>query len=152
MSILHSGTQLFRNALLLEAGANVIGGIGMIAFPASFLGSMIKSSAQVTALSTTLFQWSGGLAIALAAPLLLGYPNTAFGIANRYSAYITLGAGEACVLAIIAGQMMSEDRALTDTALLSVVALFAPILSLRVWCMAFKPEWVGKLADDKKAA
>jgi len=151
MSVTNTGTSLFRNALLIESAANIFGGAAMLLIPHKILSWMTHTTTPITPLSTNLVQWLGGLVIALATPLVMSYPNTALGIASRYTTYWTLGAGEVCIIAVMAVQSMSGRCAFTSTAVMGSIAVLGPTLAWRVFCLVYKPEWIGSLQDGRKS-
>ena len=124
----------------------------MILFPQQILSLMTHSTAPVTPLSTELLQWLGGLALALTTPLLLSYPNTAAGVASRYTTYWTLGAGEAFLIALMGYQGLSGTSAFTARAMVASSGVLGATLAWRLYALILKPEIVGQVVDEKKRA
>jgi len=153
MSTFHPGTSVFRNLLLLESVANVIGGVGMLFSPSTSLSFMAKSPAlETSGVALNLIQFCGGLSFALAAPLLLGYPNTATGVASRYAGYVTLGAGEVFLVGIMGWQYVSGQSGFSDNFLLGGMAVLGGVLGLRAYTIAIRPDWMGYIKEDSKSA
>lgn len=151
-SSLTTGIPLFRRALLLESAGNIFGGTVMILFPGLILKNITTSTTLSTPLASSLVQWMGALVLALTTPLILSYPNTTAGVAGRYITYWTLGMGEVALMAVMAGQAAAEQTVFNDAALLLSGATLGATLAWRVWCVFFRPAWIGSLAGSKKTA
>ena len=132
--------SVFRIALLSEISANIVGAASFILAPRWCLSLVLLPRVAPTPLSVTFFQWLGGIALALSGPLALAYPNTQSGIANRRTAYWTLGAGEAVLLGLMAVQHDANRRIFTDKAILGTVGMLGSVLAWRLYALLVKPQ------------
>ena len=152
MSVISTGTSLFRNALLVECVANIVGGTGFLLAPEQILSMMTHQSAPITPLSTSLLQWMGALVLALTTPLALSYPNTAAGVGSRATTYWTLGLGEVFLISLMGFQQLSGRSPFTGRFVVGAIAVLSPTLAWRVWCLVYRPEWMGSVREDRKTA
>jgi len=90
--------------------------------------------------------------LALTTPLVLAYPNTVAGIANRSTCYWTLGAGEAALVPIMLWQYLSGESAFSDGALIGAIGILGGTLAARMFLLGMKPAWVGIVKGADKSA
>lgn len=160
MSTHSTGTSLFRSALLIESSFNIVGGLTMLLYPTQVLSSMTYApptfsttpAATITPLSAQLVQWLGGLVLALTTPLLLSCPNTAAGVASRYTTYWTLGMGEVCLLGVMAMQWVQGSSVFTGRVLAGSAGVLGVTLAWRVYAIILRPELAGRVegAGERK--
>lgn len=135
-----------HTAFVIEAGANLFGAIGMLAFPEPIL--RISSPATLNGsspLSKSLLQWLAALVIGLTPQLLLALPETRRAVGSRYTVYITLLAGEAALLAVMAWQGFTggseQNIGLTKNALLASGATLGITAIWRMYAMSAYSQW-----------
>ncbi|KAG9689473.1 hypothetical protein KCU95_g8009, partial [Aureobasidium melanogenum] len=141
--------SVMRFALGFETVANVVGGTWMVFFPQSFLGMLVNSPSDMTPTAVTWTQVTGALVYALAAPLVLAFPNSRRGIESRAPAYYTLGAGEVGVTAVTLYKAFADggDSGWTKNALLGASSALLPALAWRLYVLFGKPEWIGRYRE-----
>ena len=138
-------------ALALEAGANVFGATCMLLFPRPLLASL---TASPISLSTTypaptsihLLQWLAALIYGLTPQLLLALPEQTGAREKRWTAYVTLGAGEGALIALILWQALmgrQHEGGITEKALLGCAGALIPFMLWRGWVLGARPELLG---------
>ena len=135
----NNGSPIFRSALAFEICANLVGAASFILAPRWTLSLVVLPGVALTPLSVTFFQWLGGVTLALSTPLALAYPNTETGIANRRTAYWTLGAGEAVLLAVMMGQYDANRRIFTNKAVAGTFGMLGATLAWRLYALLVRP-------------
>ena len=124
----------------------------MVFLPHQVISMIAKSPRRDdSTLSANMLQISGTLILALTAPLVMAYPNTATGVASRHIAYITLGLGEVLIIPGLLVWLQSGQSALSDGFLLLMLAALSGTLAWRVFCGFVKPEWMGITSDKRRA-
>lgn len=143
-------SSIFRRALIIEAAANIIGGVGFLFFPEWCLSKVIPPNQSQSILgpvipqsTVTLLQTFATMIFALTVPLVICIPDYS-GVAQRRSlTYLTLLAGEVFLtgLLIWKASQGEEKSGFTDFCLLlSTSVLTLPAL-WRIWVFTVKPHW-----------
>lgn len=135
-------TRILRNALLTEIGMNFIGAAGFILLPRWCLSLVLLPAATPPSpLSISLFQWLGALTLTLNVPLahalIEGSPQA------RRQAYLTLGAGEVSLLAVMVAQRAANAAIFNSTAVTGTVFALGSALGWRAYCLLMRPDWIN---------
>lgn len=141
-------------ALALEATANIFGATCMLLFPHSILSYVTArpSSASLQnqnpdQAAIDLFRWVGAIVYGLTPQLLLALPDSKGASDRRWIAYVTLGAGEGALMAVMLWQALmmegEEGGGITKKALLGCVAGLAPFGVWRGWVLGVRPGLLG---------
>ncbi|PNS14774.1 hypothetical protein CAC42_2003 [Sphaceloma murrayae] len=140
----------FRTALLVESLGNILGGLGLLFTPSLQLSFILRSSSSITPLSTSLAQMLGCVTLALAVPLLVAYPDTPNGVANRWGAYATLGLGEALLVPTLIGWWAKGGGPFSDVFLLGGAGVLGVIFGGRMFVLGVRPDMMA--AEKGKGA
>jgi hypothetical protein len=149
-----SSLSTIQFALALEASANILGATLMLLFPHPILTSLTSSSTpSLTASSPNpspasiqLLQYLAAIVYGLTPQLLLALPNQKGARDKRWTAYVTLGAGEGALIAVLLWQALrGEDveGGLTRRALGGCVGGLMPFMGWRGWVLGVRPEVLG---------
>lgn len=148
MSSISSLTTI-QLVLALEASANLFGATCMLLFPGPILTYLTNppssslSSTTPDPASAHLVQWLAALVYGLTPPLLLAVPDQKDIRGKRWIAYVTLGAGEASLMAVMLWQAFmgkADGGGFTKKALLGCVGGLMPFMLWRVWVLFARPE------------
>lgn len=149
------GLTPFKAALAFEIFANIVSLPSLILHPEAALTFLTTSSSQITPAARSLTQWFGGVFAFLTVPLILSWaepktPNDAQA-GFRRATYITMGAGEIVLGAILAWQYASGTSGLKEGAVLFLEGHLAVLLVMRYVFLYGKREWLeGSGTTGKK--
>ena len=150
-----SSLSTIQLALALEASANIFGATLMLLFPHPILTSLTSSSTpSLTASSPNpspasiqLLQYLAAIVYGLTPQLLLALPNQKGARDKRWTAYMTLGAGEGALIAVMLWQALRGEEVeggLTRRALGGCVGALMPFMVWRGWVLGVRPEVLGE--------
>lgn len=142
-----SSLSTIQLALVLEAAANLFGATCMLLFPRTILASVTASPTSLTTpspfpASVHLFQWLAALIYGLTPQLLLALPEQKGAREKRWTVYVTLGAGEGALIAVMLWQALLGKQGqggLTQRALLVSVGGLLPFMAWRGWVLGIRP-------------
>lgn len=147
--------QTIRKAFLLEATANLMS-FPIITNTHFVLSFLLNDPSHINPSSVLFARLFGGIVIGgLTPPLLAGYTNTRNGIESRRVTYTLLGLGECLLIPMLlleASKGGSKDAALSVRAALGSIALLAPPLLWRLYCMFIRPDIFGSYVDKKEVS
>lgn len=126
---------------------NLVGAAGFIFAPRWTLSMVLLPTVAITPLTVSLFQWLGGIVLALSTPLALAVNGST---ESRRQAYWTLGAGEVGLLAVMALQHQQNGQIFTAKAIGGTWLTLAATLGWRLYCLLVKPEILS--ADSAEVA
>jgi len=157
-----SSLSTIQLALALESGANIFGATIMLLFPRPILTSLTSAPSRtashpnppsVSPTTIQLLQWLAVLVYGLTPQLLLALPNQRGARDKRWTAYVTLGAGEGALIAVMLWQALRGEQAeggLTRRALGGCVAGLMPFMVWRVWVLGARPGMLGESGSGGK--
>jgi hypothetical protein len=166
--------RAIKTAFLAEATLNLFGGLGMVLkpqwyfpFPSApklqatshigmeidenhrFLTKMRSDGSLAPPPGPALFQWLGGMTIALSLPLFLGSRDTKDAVYSRRLLYYLLGAGEMVPILVMMWQLTlpETERGLSVRGVLASVACLAPSLVWRGYCLFWREDMFGRYRE-----
>jgi len=141
--------RAIKTAFLAEATLNLFGGLGMVLKPQWFLTKMRSDGSRAPPPGPALFQWLGGMTIALSLPLFLGSRDTKDAVYSRRLLYYLLGAGEMVPILVMMWQLTlpETERGLSVRGVLASVACLAPSLVWRGYCLFWREDMFGRYRE-----
>jgi hypothetical protein len=158
---------IIRCAMAIEGVFNIFGATMMLLYPATLLSYAIAGVASfadnrsvktcVTPALISMVQWLGALILGLTPQLFLSIPNTRQAIESRRLVYLTLGAGELGLAAVILWQVYGSGleaehvgEQLSNKTLVRIAQQMILMLGLRLYVLYCRPSLLGKYREVAK--